>query len=611
MIYSFFQTLSVEAPMKKPLILLMVVVVLLGQAFLFAGTSADNENNRQKIHPVDSDVYQAITFLYSSRGIALPSTAGPWSSDELLNMLEKIDRKDLQGGETAAYAYVTEKLQRKERDASFGLDLSLEGYYHTDTENFTREEDWIRGYDERKPILDITLETWPADGFYGYSSLSFGGTRFNEYTAAEGPVSYHFGSQELASNLFFLPPGEVGDLDLGMPYRAFGAFGGEGWSFQVGREQLSWGPGVSGNFILGDHFPYHNTGRFTAYGDTYKYTFATSFFPHPSQYYPIIDGSGNFINNSNQRQSLTGLNMFIGHRLEWRLFQDKVGLALTETIMYQSEDNTIDLRILNPAMIFHNYYIRSDANSIIALEVDYSPITNLNVYAQAAIDEFPLPGEYVPGEDDNAYPNAYGLMVGAKGAYPLKRGFAYGSLEWAKTDPFLYLRDKDDSASSPEDYGISYTAAQREYFSHGIIYNEEFIGYEYGPDAIVINAQGGYKEFGKWFVEGNIFYMLHGTHDIWTVWTRVDTGDPGDDDPTPPVTPTDSHETENNGDLDADERDSVSKTFYISAAGGYAILPELSVYGQVDYLQVENPGNIAANGTIRDVQLTFGITYSL
>ncbi len=602
--------------MKKPLIIL-VVIAILGQTFLFAGADADNVltasntdngNNRQKIHPVDSDVYEAITFLYSSQGLALPSTAGPWSSDELLRMLSKIDKEVLQGGETAAYAYVAEKLRRKERDASFGLDLSLEGYYHTDTENFTHEEDWIRGYDERKPIIDITFETWPADGFYGYSALSLGGTKFNEYTAEEGPISYHFGAQDLSTNLFFLAPGDLGDLDLGMPYRAFGAFGGEGWSFQVGREQLSWGPGVSGNFILGDHFPYHNTGRFTAYGDTFKYTFATSFFPHPSEYYPILDESDDFSDKASQRDLLSGMSMFMGHRLEWRLFQDKVGLALTETIMYQSEDNTIDLRILNPAMIFHNYYIRSNANSIIALEVDYSPITNLNFYAQAAIDEFPLPGEYVPGKDDNAYPNAYGLMAGAKGAYPLKRGFAYGSLEWAKTDPYLYLRDKDDDAT---DYGVSYTAAQREYFGHGIIYNEEFIGYEYGPDAIVINAQGGYKEFGKWFVEGNIFYMLHGTHDKWTVWTRVDTGDPGDDDPIPPVTPTDSHETENNGDPDAGDRDAVSKTFSIGAAGGYAILPELSVYGQVDYIQIVNPGNIAANETIRDVQLTFGITYSL
>jgi len=28
---------------------------------------------------------------------------------------------------------------------------------------------------------------------------------------------------------------------------------------------------------------YHNVGRFTTYGKNFKYTFLTSFFPHPSE----------------------------------------------------------------------------------------------------------------------------------------------------------------------------------------------------------------------------------------------------------------------------------------------------------------------------------------
>ncbi|MFA6763531.1 MAG: hypothetical protein WCR75_02630, partial [Sphaerochaetaceae bacterium] len=487
----------------------------------------------------------------------------------------------------------------------------------TDTANFVDESDWIRGYNERKPLLDIILETWPSKHFYGYSSLYIGGTKFNAYSAAKGPVSYFFGQNQFTSNsLFFLAPGSISDLDFGMPYKAFGALGGEGWSVQIGRDRLSWGPGVTGNFMLGEHLKYHNVGRVTTYGEKFKYTFATSFFPHPSQYYRVIDGSGNFVNYSSQLQTQQGLNMFIAHRLEWRMFADKVGLALSEAVMYQSLDNTLDLRVLSPTTIFHNYYIRSNANSLLTLEVDYTPIKHVNVYGQVAVDEFALPGEPVPGKDDNALPAAFGFMAGTKASYPMGKGMLYGSFEWAKTDPFLYLRDDSRNSpytQNPGDYGINWIVAIREYYSLGILYDEDFIGYQYGPDAIVLNGNVGYKQFGKWFAEGNVFYMLHGTHDKWTLWSYVDNGDgTADDHPIYIPTPTGDHQTANNGDLNAQaNRNAVSKMLAIGVKGGYTVLEDLDVYAQADFIHIVNPGNISSTAPISDVQLTFGVSYSL
>ncbi len=568
--------------------------------------------NVQKIHPIDSPVYDAITYLYVSNGLALPSTGGPWSTDELLKMLDKLDRDAQDDGAKAAYDYVVSMLSEGDRAVQFGLDVALEGYYHTDTTNFTNEEDWIRGYNERKPLMDIVLETWPSNHFYGYSSLYVGGTKFSGYTAAEGPVAMFYGQEPFTTNLFFLAPGSINELDFAMPYRAFGAFGGDGWSVQIGRDRLSWGPGVTGNLMLGEHLKYHNVGRVAAYGKNFKYTFVTSFFPHPYQYYPILDGSNNFDNSWSQTQVLAGLNMFMAHRLEWRMFQDKVGLALSESIMYQSLDNTLDLRILNPAMIFHDYYIRSNANSLLTLEVDYTPIKHVNVYGQFAVDEFALPGEPVPGKDDNALPTSYGMMAGAKASYPMANGMMYGSFEWAKTDPYLYLRDDGSYAQDAGEYGINYVVAIREYYGTGrMLYDEQFLGYQYGPDAVVLNGNVGYREFGKWFAEGNIFYMLHGTHDKWTRWTSVDNGDGvADDHPVFVPGPTDSHESGNNGDADVSDRNAVSKTLVAGVKGGYTILPGLDVYAQGDFISIKNAGNI--DGTdISDVQLTIGVSYSL
>ena len=581
-------------------LLLVVCILIMSFSIGFAA-------NTQKIHPVNSQVYEAISLLYISNGYALPSTGGPWSTDELLKMLEKIDRSTQSEAGKSVFDFVVENLKEGDKAVRFGLDVALEGYFHTDTTNFTKENQWIRGYNERKPLLDIVLETWPSKHFYGYSSLPVMGTKFNDYTAADGPVSYFFGQDAFATNLFFLAPGSINELDFGMPYRAFGAFGGDGWSVQVGRDQLSWGPGKTGNFMLGDHLKYHNVGRLTTYGKNFKYTFATSFFPHPDQYYPIIDGSGSYMPVKDQSQELKGLNMFLAHRLEWRMFGDKVGVALSESVMYRSLDNTLDLRILSPTMIFHNYYIRSNANSLVSLELDYSPIKHVNVYGQIVVDEFALPGEPVVGAQNGAHPDGFGYMAGAKGSYPMGKGMLYGSFEWAQTDPFLYLRYNQSSTNTdPETYGLNYIVAIREYYKLGIIYDEDFIGYQYGPDAIVLNGNIGYREFGKWYAEGNIFYMFHGTHDKWTKWTHFDIGD------TYIPTPTDDHLTGNYGDKDAQaNRDAVSQTLVVGVKGGYTLLPGFDVYAQADYINIMNPGNISSNPAISDVQLTFGVSYSL
>ena len=114
------------------------------------------------------------------------------------------------------------------------------------------------------------METWPGEYIYSYAELSLGNTN----TLENG-----FGSTKFASNLMLVKPNNLNDLDCNMPYRAFVSAGTSNWSIELGRDRASWGLGESGNLFLGDNFPYHNMGRFTAFGNNYKYTFFTSFFP--------------------------------------------------------------------------------------------------------------------------------------------------------------------------------------------------------------------------------------------------------------------------------------------------------------------------------------------
>lgn len=595
-----------ESCMRKALVHVLMMSMLIAAA---AAAAADG--NLQTIHPVNSELYEAIRSLHVSQGLALPSTAGPWSSDELLGMLDHLDRSRMSPAERRLYDQALQALSGAASQFRFNVTASAEGYWHANTTSFTRESDWIYNFKQREPFLDIVLETWPADGFYGYSSLSAGNTRYHDFGSG-GASSLLFGATSFATNIWMVPPSTLGDLDFNIPYRAFGAFGGRGWSVQVGRDTLSWGPGESGNFIIGDHLLYHNTGRFTAYGRNFKYTLATLFFPHPQNYYPVTDGSGNFINNGWQATPMSGLNMFLGHRLEWRLFGGKAGLAVSEAIMYQSKDSTLDLQILNPSMIYHDLYIRGNSNSIISVEADVSPIRHLNLYGQVVVDEFALPGEPVPGKDAGALPSAYGFMAGMKTALPLGKGMLTGSMEWAKTDPYLYLRDDGNYEQAPGEYGLNWVVAIREYApGTGITYTEDFLGYRYGGDAIVYQAKAGYQALGSWRVGLTLFHMIHGTHDKWTLWTNADEGRyPGSTTFIGQSTPTTVHHTGNNADPNAGLRDSTTRTTVVSLSGSWKISKALKTYGEIDYIHILNPGNRSSAAPITDVQVSAGVAVS-
>lgn len=586
-------------------------------AMLIAGPT----ENRQKIYPVDSDVFDAITYLYINQGLALPSTSGPWSEAELLFMLDKIDKDQLDEAMTSAYTYAESvlnqaaKIESKGVDFSWNFDATLEGYYHTNTTDFVGRETWIRDYIDQKPLLAVSLETWPSTSFYGYSEFTVG----NSYSLLGNNDALGFGSASLSSNLIILPPAVLTDLDFNMPHRAFITAGGDHWTFQLGRDRLNWGAGESGNLMLGDNLKYHNMGRFTAYGEKYKYTFVTSFFPHASAYMNGISSGNTYDpttedpkNGDGQFDTIKGLNLFMSHRLEWRMFSDKVGLAVTESIMYQSIDNTFDLRFLNPAMIFHDYYIRANANSILGIELDYTPIKGLNIYGQAVVDEFSLPGERVPSATEVNYPVTFGYLAGVKGTFGVDKYVGHASFEFAYTDPFLYLRDADKpdaSATGPDYYHLNYVGVIREFVNnYGVRYNADFIGYKYGGDAIVINLNGGLRNFGKWQVSANAFYMIHGTFDIYTAWSRVG----GSSDVSHETsTPTTGHPTYNYDDPTAQAtRDSASNTLVIGASGSYQVAQGLKAFGQIDYININNYKNVSGN-TASDVQLTLGVTYSL
>jgi len=593
--------------MKTKFQFLILIICLLFTNNLFA------IDNHQRIQNINSDIYEGIRDLYFSQSLAMPSTAAPYSDSELIMMLDLLDTSKFNPSDAKLYKYIKNSLSINDNNSNeygkieWGVDFNLEGYIHQNTTDFIRRENFIYSFKDSKPLINIGFESWAGNNIYGLGNFSIE----NNYSLTNA-----FASNTLTTNIVALPPNVLDDLNMNMPYRTFLAFGGDTWSLSVGRDRVKWGNGESSNFIIGDNLPYLDQLRYTSFTNQFKYTYLLAFFPHPMNY--IEDGDSDPTKGLGQGDPVEGTRALIAHRGEGRLFNDKMTIALTETIMYQSETNVLDLRYLSPTAIFHNYYIRANANSLLSVEMDFTPFRNFNIYAQGVVDEFALPGEPVPGSSSDAHPNAFGYLFGLKYNYDVLNKYkGKTSLEFAHTDPYLYLRGdgEHDQQQTAGEYGINYVVAFREFTpSTRTWYHSEFLGYKYGGDAIVFNLNSSLKDYGKWTVNANAFYMLHGIFDKYTCWNQISSTN----DSSSYITPTtDNSNNESNNDSNSREpvsdfssRNAVSQTIVLGGSVNYQVNKNLNCFVQMDYININNYQNISGQKT-SDLQLVLSLSYSL
>ncbi|MCF7953818.1 MAG: capsule assembly Wzi family protein [Spirochaetales bacterium] len=555
--------------------------------FIFFSCSSllAGEANLQKIYPVDSWEFEAVSHLYIEEGMPRPSSSGPWSGAELALMLSRLDTESLSYEQKKVYRNIYESLKEDseisaERTYKLDLaaDLTAEAYYHSNTDDFTEDQDWAYDYKARKPLLNLPFQSWATEKFYGYFEFTLRNGRF--YPATKSSEGYF--QPDFSTNLIF--DDNFLNLDLTFPYRGFVSAGGDHWNLQFGRDDLRWGNGVTGNLMLNNHLDYHDFLKFTTFHDNFKFTTLAASFPHPSW--------GDLPFQSSQKDPAEGFQAFITHRLEFQLF-DSLNIAVSEAMMFMGY--TFDFRFLNPAMIYHDYYMRANSNSILGLDVDFPVTESLNGYASIVIDEFALPGE--PTDSDNARPGAHGYIAGLRFAKTLPLGMLHLNLEGAYTDPYLYLRDAPATGDEYSPYPIDFIVERRQFtYDSKVMSDQNFLGYEYGGDAVVIDLQAGLSSFENWEITGELMYMLHGTHNLDTEWQEGS-------DAASAVSPTSES-------LDDPAKDAVEKTLLLEIAGSYNFLENASVFGQLNWISIQNINNVKANGDASDLQAALGLSYS-
>ena len=544
-------------------------------------------SNMQHVISVHDDVHEAITHLYIQQGLALPSSSGPWSADELMKKLERLDASSLSPKQQRTYDYVQSRLTghlERKGDASvlvdFGLELATETYLKTNTEDpFALQEDiWLYDYTRRSPVLNIPLDVWAADHLYGYFEVPLMNSRHYEYF-----------DQGTATNLIIdqLVLHDNATHAVHIPRRGYVSAGANHWNAQFGRDVLSWGDGISGDLILGDHLDYHEFIAFSTYHNRFKFTTLIASFAHPMSFYK--DKNDYFNNHENligfkKPDPIEGFRAFIAHRLEFRPW-DTLKISVSETMMYMGD--SFDFRFLNPGMIYHNYYMRSNSKSMVALDIDYALRSGVNLYLNTVIDDHGLFSDA----------RAIGLLGGIKTSFPAHKGIFFANLEFAYTDPLLYLRDPG-GADFPIDYIVSIWQ-WGEYFppdgSSGLREIRRFLGYRHGSDTVALQTEAGYKEYGVWSLKARAALLLQGTVDIYTCYEEAKEKLSGE------LAPSTSY---------GDHHD-IQTTLAFELLGAYHPTDTVSLFCHLGLVHVWNPNNDNTQGNVFDVQVSTGISYAL
>ncbi len=294
--------------------------------------------------------------------------------------------------------------------------------------------------------------------------------------------------EEEPSHLFNITD-SFGEIDYHFPYRAFLSVGGPHWNLQLGRDYLSWGNGLTGNFIISDDAGYQEFLRGTTFWRNFKYS-------------AIFVGMENW-DPDRIRMMDEMQKSFFAHRVEIMLF-DRLNLALSEGLVMEAPYP--DLRFYNPLMVFHNWFLNDyHGNVILGVEGELTLTPWFYLYGQYALDQrtSAYERERYPSV---AEPDSYGYIAGGEARVPAGPGYITARAEWVLTSPWLYLIGAQPTL-------IQQRKLISNYLGRKLIFTEP-LGHPEGPDTIIYTGSAGYDVPGFGDVSLGLTYRIRGEKTI-------------------------------------------------------------------------------------------------
>ena len=481
--------------------------------FIASAFSADVNSVNAVTYPLDSPIYADMDALYSLCGLVSPSSNRPWSDAEARMILDRIDGSSLSGVALKLYDEILSILNKGLRwkfgsdfQMDTGIEFGLEMYAHSNSEDFTTEDDWERGYQERKSLMRAHFEFTAWDYFYTTSDIHYKWSRadyndvFGNYIA-DGLVSddgyvasykVDDSSDYVKESYAFSEPfftsffTNTMNFSFIWPKQAIFSLGGKTWNLSINRDRLSLGNARFGNLLVDDHH-FSDYARLSIFSNYFKYDWVLMFL-------------NTAVSDNEQHASDEG-RIFMIHTLQFRIL-DRISLTISENVMYKYK--TFELTFFNPAFIYHNLNNRSMFNALAYAEVNASIIPGLEVYGQFALDQARAPHE---GESQS---DSSGFVAGVQYTTALGNGVLTSYAEFAYTTPLLYRRDIVDFVRANRYWSHSNTT-----FGGGHVPFFDYIGFPYGGDCMMLEIRSTYKSLNHWSASLFARGMDHGAMNIY------------------------------------------------------------------------------------------------
>ena len=381
----------------------------------------------------EDPLLEDLRALVRSQGKSFLSLTPPLSRDEVLSILDEIDPDSLPTPLRISYERILDNLfpsltfSMDEFAFAVHVKAALEGRYRSNT-----DVPWLKKDNESQAVLALPIHLFFADRLELYL----------EPMIAVDPSYYNYPVSSWGNNI----PWEIERFDLNFPLRAFVAAGGSWWNFQLGRDKLSFGPGRTGNLAVSDNPDYYDFARLSLFSKIFKYSILVSQMPLDigKDGTSLIHDDYNSVFRPTDDFFDTQHRYFYLHRLDVRLFK-RLSIGVSEGVMIGN--SSLELRYLNPVMVFHSFFSWKDYpewgdhggdlnGSLFSLDVEWAFLPGWALYGQMVMNEFSMP--YESSNFPDQPPRGLGFLLGTEFVHTVSGWIFCWNAELVYTDPFLY-----------------------------------------------------------------------------------------------------------------------------------------------------------------------------
>jgi hypothetical protein len=344
-------------------------------------------------------------------------------------------------------------------------------------------------YDSMKPWLTFGYKTSIGDDLYALISIDLR-KEMGNYFYKDDATNFPFTK---------LDPTSLA-LGFNFPTKGYLSYSNENFAFNLGREQLSWGPMTHG-LALSDNSPYYDEASFI-------YTTTANFCKQFTFTYNMITVDPVLTHEEYEEQSESPdvnahgfvynarAKTLVAHRIDLMLWKNfRIGMGELNLI----GGKVPDIQDINPFIIWHNTYGEGYSNVLGDLDFDYVPLNGWNLYGEFAVDDVTMPTEAI-----NYKPTAYGYALGVTKNFGNWENLSQIGAEYYYNCPWMYNRWQPYLTFTNRLMRASNNPGSR-------LFTDYPVGYIYGPDVETLNIffkhhqdKVNFKAGFNWIKKGSI-----------------------------------------------------------------------------------------------------------